>query len=239
MPSELSLEKISDFVFDWMFAVVRPIDNCKRLLSIIDEEERRRAISKLWLMSVVISIITYLPLSHRYGIEWNTAGFDVCFLLGFTTIMFTSGFAIQVGLRLRRIRSRLSDILAIYTAFVVCYEPLYIVASYPQSHRLFDGLNDSKHKGMYFLQSLELYFSQSLATEVNATDVLSTVCSWVLLLAFCTSTALIARTIAEKCGATKLNSFSAITFASAAVLAPLAVVQSLVIAYIVFSFMKG
>jgi hypothetical protein len=241
MADELSLEKIFGFLLDWTIAIVHPIDTCRRLLSMSDERERFQAILKLWLASVVISIVAYLPVSHKYGIDLNTVGFDACFLLGFTAILVASGFAIQIGLRLRHVSSRLSDVLAMYTAYFVCYEPLCIVASYPQSYHFFDALNTSKHEGIYFLQALKLYVGEPhpFATAVDAANIFSTVCSWVLLPVLCTSTALLVRTVAETCDTTKLNSFSAITFTSIAILLPLTVVQSFIITYVVFAFMKG
>jgi hypothetical protein len=241
MGSEFSWENILDFFLDWTMALVHPIDNCQRLLAITDEKARLRSIFKMWFASVVVSLVVYLPIYHRYGIGLSNIDFEACFILGFTVTLIAYGFAIQAGLRLHHIRSQFSDILAMYAAFFICYQPLYIVVSYPQSFHFFEALNNSKHNGTYFLQAVVLYVRQShrFATEVNAATVFSTVCSWVLFLAICTSTALLIRAVAEKCATTKEKSFSAITFTSIAILPPLVFLQSFLIAYIVFAFMKS
>jgi hypothetical protein len=241
MPSDLSLETFANLLPDWVMAVLHPIDTCRRLLSITDERERIVEILKLFGVSATVSIVIYLPLSHKYGIEVTTAGFDTCYLLGFVMVFIACGFALHLGLRLRRIRSRLSDILAIYTAFFVCYQPLYVVASYYQTYQLFEFLNDSKHKGMYFVQAIEAYFNlgRQVATDLNVGNAASNVFGWALVIVLCISTALLVTTVAETCATTKRKAFSAISLTSAAILIPLSFVQWFVISYIVFAFMKG
>jgi hypothetical protein len=116
-------------------------------------------------------------------------------------------------------------VIAIYTAYVMCYQPLLNLFSYFVSFRFFGVLASVKAQGLDLGQATHYFVAQANASARSPDFIYfgSRLSSWILLPLGCVSSALIAATVAERYSAPRKKSFSAVVFA-ATILFPLVVV---------------
>ena len=89
-----------------------------------------------------------LPLYHFYGIEWSNVGFEVSSCAYMTVALVSSGFPILIALRLYGITSTIADVTCIYVCYVMCYQPVIVIACYFRDMRVFAVLSSARqHAG--------------------------------------------------------------------------------------------
>ena len=235
-----SLDYFLGLFVDWLLAALHPIRNCQSLLSVEDEGERARKTFGLLGTSFAVTIILNLPLYQPYGIGLGSVGFHISSLTCLTFTMIACGLAIQLSLRIYGIKSTLSDTTSIYTACVLCYQPLVAVLSYPSYLRLFSVLSSAKRQGLDLGQTVNLFLAHSATADrsYGFIGISSSLCSCILLALTCICSTLMATVVADRSSASRLKSFSAFAFASMILLPPILVTQGFLGAYVAFNFIE-
>lgn len=236
-------EELSNFIERipaWWFAVLHPIDTCNNLLSIKNEMERCHKVVDMWLTAFFISLIIDLPLYHLHGIEFESFGFHLFIFLSLTFIMLASVFAFKIGLTLFSISSRFSDILAIYVACVLLYEPLFVIFQCFSEFRYLAVIDTIKRQHLHLRQAMNFFsvYAQSSARDVDFINVGSTLCSWLGLGLICVLSTLMAIVIAERYSASRIKSFSAVILTTTIFVVPLVALEIFLTTYATYVFMK-
>lgn len=226
-------------LLEWLFAALHPVKKCQSLLLIASEEERAGKSIRLLAASAFVALVVDLPLYYPFGISLKSIEFHLSTFLCLTFVLIACGFSFQAGLRLYGIRSKFSDIVAIYTAYVMCYQPILNLLSYFTTFRFMSLLSAAKVRGLSLDQTVNFLLEHS-SRVVKSDDLMtggSGLCSWLLLTALCVSSAFMAAEVAERYSVTKIKSFSAVSFSVMVLLPFIGVLQSLVLAYIEYTFM--
>jgi hypothetical protein len=217
------------------------MEKCASLLAIESEEDRIRETLKLWTSSFLVSLTVFLPLYVYYGIGLKSLEFHLPIFLFLTLGMIGCGFCFWFSLRIYGIHATFSDSIAIYTAYVMCYQPLLNLFSYCVSFRFFSVLASVKAQGLDLGQAAHYFSEQSIALAGNP-DLKyfgSRLSSWILLPLGCVSSALMASTVAARYSVPRKKSFSAVVFATI-ILVPLVVaIQSILIVFTEYVFISA
>src|ERR1039458_7604691 len=136
------------FLVRWFLAALNPMKKCDSLLAIESEAERIRETLKLWEDSFLVSLIVFLPLYVYYGIGLKSLEFHLPIFLFLTLGIIGCGFCFRFSFRIYGIRATFPDSMAIYAAYVMCYQPLLNLFSYFVSFRFFSVLASVKAQGM-------------------------------------------------------------------------------------------
>jgi hypothetical protein len=246
IPSMSSLKDLTDALNDfcglfveWFFAALHPIKKCQDLLSIEDERVRVGDAMKLWLTAFLVAVVIDIPLYHSHGIEWNSLGFHLVSFLCLTAAMVISGFAIQISLKMYGIKSISSDIIAMYVAYFMSYQPLIAVLSYFHDLRIFALLDSARLQGLDLAHLISFFQAQSKVYNESLTfiGISSSICLWLAFPLSCIGYALMATTISARYSVSRAKSFSAVAFAVGVLIIPIGVAQGFISSYIVYTFM--
>ena len=180
-----------------------------------------------------------LPLYHFYGIEWSNVGFEVSSFAYMTVALVASGFAILIALRLYGITSTIADVTCIYVCYVMCYQPVIVIACYFRDMRVFAVLSSARqHAGE--LPNMVRLLAAATTTAPDKVDFVVVASGIGLLLRLpvtSVGSTLMAIDIAERYSVKRIKSFSAVAFATIVLILPIAAAQTIVSAYTLFFFM--
>jgi hypothetical protein len=235
------LVSVGTLLVEWFLAALHPVKKCRSFLAIKSEPERIRRALRLWLDSFLVSLVVYLPLYVYYGIGLKSLEFHLPIFLFLTMGMIGSGFCLWLSLRIYSIRATFPDVIAIYVAYVMCYQPLLNLFSYLVYFRFFGILATVKAQGMDLGQAASFFVAQSVASS-NGPDFIyigSRLSSWIFLPFSCACSALIARTIAERYSAPRKRSFSAVVFATTVLVPIVIAVQWVPIVFTEYVFISA
>ncbi len=154
--------------------------------------------------------------------------------------LLVSGIALKVSLRMYGIRASWEDLSAIYTAYVLCYQPIVEVLTYDTDARFFNSLALAKGRGMSFHHALWLYLDQALNTpqRLDAAYVLHSVIAWMLLVALCISMSLIVNTIAAHYRVSRATVLGATAFTMSVLMIPIGILETYLNGYATYSFLS-
>ena len=234
-----ALEYFLQLFTEWLHAAVHPVANCRRLLSVTSERQRLHKALRLWGTSFTVALAIDLPLYHFYGIEWSNVGFEVSSFTYMTVALVASGFAILIALRLYGIESSIADVTCIYACYVMCYQPLIVIASYFRDMRVFAVLSSARQHTGELPNMVRLLAAATTSTpdKVDFVVVGSGIGLLLLLPVTSVSSTLMAIDIAERYSVKRIKSFSAVAFATIVLILPIAAAQAIVSAYTLFFFM--
>ncbi|MGA3345704.1 MAG: hypothetical protein ABSC76_12620 [Terracidiphilus sp.] len=235
-----ALIALRDLLQEWFTSALHPVNTSRDLLAVEDEGERLIKALKIWVTSFIISVGVFLPLYHQYGIGLSSLEFHLSVVLYLTLGMVACGFAIQFGLRIYGIRATLPDVVAVYVAYVMCYQPILNLLSYFGFIQLFSLLGSAKGQGLNWGQTTGFFVAQSaaFANKPDCFQICSKLCSWPLLAVSCVGSALMATSIAEKYSVPRIKCLSAFAFAMVILVPPIIFVQGILLAYTEFAFIS-
>jgi hypothetical protein len=191
--------------------------------------------------SFVVSLVVFLPLYYYYGIGLSSLEFHLPVFLYLTLGMIGCGFSFWFSLRIYGIRATFSDLMAIYTAYVMCYQPVLNLFSYFVCFRFFGILASAKAQGLNLDQAAHYFFAQSKAYGRSPDFIYfgSRLSSWILLPLGCISSALMAAAVAERYSVPRQKSFSAVAFATVILVPIVAALQWMLIAFTEYVFVSS
>jgi hypothetical protein len=226
---------------DWFLAALNPAKECNRILAFESDSERIREALKLWVASFVVSLFVFLPLYAYYGIGLKALEFHLPIFLFLTLGMIGCGLCLWLSFRIYGIPAAFSDSISVYTAYVMCYQPVLNLFCYFASFRFFGFLASVKAQGLDIPQAAHYLATQSFASTGSPDFIYfgSRISSWLLLPFFCASSALMASTIAARCSVPRRKSFSAVVFGTMVLFPLVAAIQSMLIVFTEYVFISA
>jgi hypothetical protein len=235
-----SLNSLLATVLEWLDTCLHPLRHCDELLSLSDEQQKISRSLRLWLVIFLITLILELPLLKTAGIEWSDAGFHLPYFLALTMVFAVDGAMMHLGMRVYGINSNIGDTLCAYTALIGVYGPLFTLASYPESVRLFTSLRSAKIQGLQFMPAIDLMLkSQAAASRVAGLQTLLVpflaLPAQVGILAAQTA---LAYKLSSRYAAPKSRILSSFAFSFSVLTVPLILSLGVFVSFIVYVFIK-
>jgi hypothetical protein len=236
-----ALDGFGTLLVEWFLAALNPVRKCHSLLAIKSEAERIRKTLNLWAVSFLVSLTVFLPLYVYYGIGLSSLEFHLPVFLFLTLGIIGCGFCLWLSLRIYGIHATFSDVMAIYTAYVMCYQPLLNLFSYFVYFRFFGVLAAVKAQGLDLSQAAHYFHVQSISLAKSPDFIYfgSRLSSWILLPLGCVSSALMAGTVAGRYSAPREKSFSAVVFATMILVPLVVVIQGMLVAFTEYVFISA
>lgn len=235
-----ALDRFLREFLEWFHAASHPSATCRRLLQINDPRERLRAALKLCLTSFIVSAVLYIPIYRLYGIEWGALGFQLCNFLYLIAGVVACGFAFWAGLRIWGVSSTLADMTSIYTAYLVCYQPVLAIFSFLQELQFVANVSAAKGQSLQIGQAARYFLNQAVSSggTLNLLNVSETILRWLPAPLLLASFALMARSISERYSVQKHRAISALGFATAIFVIPVVLTQTAAMVFTVYAFVS-
>jgi hypothetical protein len=157
-----TLQSLLDAIQMWLQCFARPVGTLNDILPGVTDGRDLSAAKKIWVASLLISLIISFPVLHLYGIEWDNFGYHLCNWM--TTIFGLVVVALithQVLLWLN-LKSEFFQTLVMYTVLVTTYLPVASLLSVPGTLSTFNAVQGFKQHPISIGQAFAQYFQNAM-----------------------------------------------------------------------------
>jgi hypothetical protein len=155
----------------WLRCAAKPVPTLNRVLLEVTGEEHLSAAEKIWVPSLLISLIVSFPVLKLYGIEWNNVGYHLCTLATTIAGLVVNAFVIHRLLLALKLKSEFVHTLVIYTVILTTYAPVSNLFSIPSALSLFSAVQDFKQHPIGVDEAVIAYFHNLRNTASIASNV--------------------------------------------------------------------
>jgi hypothetical protein len=210
-----ALQWLLDALEIWLQCVVRPVPMLNRVLLETTDEKRLSAAQKVWVPSLIISLIVSFPVLKVYGIEWDEVGYHVCIWMITIVNYVATAFIVHQFLLALKLKTEFVPTLVIYTIILGTYAPVFTLLTIPSTLALFAALQDFKQHPIaidkaviaYFQGGMKLASTDSIASNIS-------ICLSTIVQVFSTSMfALFAESMSQWYGNDRFKCYSTTTAA--------------------------
>lgn len=141
-----ALEWLLDAVRIWVRCIARPVATLNAVLPGASDEHHLSGAAKVWVPSLLISLVLSFPMLNLFGIEWNNLGFHLSNWLTTVLALVAVGFIAHRILTALKLKSEFVRTLVMYTTPVVAYSPIITLINLPGTIQLFDAVKAIKEQ---------------------------------------------------------------------------------------------
>jgi hypothetical protein len=128
------------------------------ILPEVTDEKHLSAAAKIWVPSLLLSLIISFPVLKSYGIEWNNVGYHLCNWMTTIIGLVASAFLTHQVLLWLKLKSEFVQTLVIYTVLVTTYAPVSGLLAVPSTLSAFAAVQDFKQHSIPIDQAVIQYF---------------------------------------------------------------------------------
>jgi hypothetical protein len=153
-----ALQWLLDATATWLQCVARPVATLNEILLEATDEKHLSAAAKVWVPSLLISLIVSFPVLKFYGIEWSNVGFHLCTWMTTIITLVATAFIVHHVLLKLKLKSEFVRTLVIYTVLVTTYAPVSGLLGIPSTLSIFAAMHDFKQHSIPIDEAVILYF---------------------------------------------------------------------------------
>lgn len=157
-----ALQWLLDAVEMWLQCATKPVATLNDILPEATDEKHLSAAAKVWVPSLLISLIISFPVLKLYGIEWSNIGYHLCTWMTTIIALVVTAFIIHQALLWLRLKSDFIPTLVIYTILVATYTPVTSLFLIPSTLLNFAAVSEFKHHPVAIDAAMVAYFQKVL-----------------------------------------------------------------------------
>jgi hypothetical protein len=141
---EETLQWLLDAIAIWLQCVAKPVATLNNILLEETDDKHLSTAAKVWVPSLLISLIISFPVLKLHGIEWNNVGFHLCTWTTTVISLVVTAFIVHQVLLGLKLKSEFVRTLMIYTVLVTTYAPVSSLLALPSTLNSFAAVQDFK-----------------------------------------------------------------------------------------------
>jgi hypothetical protein len=139
-----ALQWLFDAVRIWLQCVVKPMTMLNAILPEVTDENHLSEAAKVWVPSLLISLIISFPVLKFYDIEWNNVGYHLSAWMPMIIALVVYTFIVHQILLGLKLKSEFVRTLVIYTVLLATYFPAISLLDIPTTLSMFAAAQDFK-----------------------------------------------------------------------------------------------
>jgi hypothetical protein len=139
-----TLQWLFDAFRVWLRCVARPVATLNETLTEVTDENHLSAATKIWVASLLISLIISFPLLKLYGIEWDNFGYHLSSWVTTIIGLVVAAFIFHQILLALKLKSEFVRTLVMYSVPVAAFAPVFSLLTYPTTLTVFAAVQDFK-----------------------------------------------------------------------------------------------
>jgi hypothetical protein len=156
-----TLQWLLDAVEMWLQCATKPVATLNDILPEVTDEKHLSAAAKVWIPSLLISLIISFPVLKIYGIEWSNVGYHLCTWITTIIALVATAFIFHQVLLLLHLKSDFIRTLVIYTVLVATYAPVTSLLLVPSTVFNFAAVSDFKQHPVAINAAMVAYFQKA------------------------------------------------------------------------------
>jgi hypothetical protein len=161
-----ALEWLLNAIQLWLQCLARPVATLNDILLEGTDEKHLSAAAKVWVPSLLISLIISFPVLKAYGIEWNNVGYHLSTWTTTIIGLVATAFIVHQMLLWLKLKSEFVRTLVIYTVLVATYAPVSSLLTIPATLYNFAAVQDFKQHSTAIDQAAIEYFRKGMNPTV-------------------------------------------------------------------------
>lgn len=153
-----ALEQLVDASRAWLKCVVGPIGVLNDMLPRANDERHISEATKIWIPSILVSLIVSLPVLNSYGIKWDNLGYHLFNWLVTILNLLMASFLIHWFLICFKLKSEFVRTFVIVTTPGMAYSPIMSLAVTPALFRMLDALQAAKNAKQPFTMAFQYHY---------------------------------------------------------------------------------
>jgi hypothetical protein len=139
-----ALQWLLDSTAMWLQCAARPVATLNNILLEENVDNYLLKTTKVWIPSLLISLIISFPVLKLYGIEWNNVGFHLCTWTTTITALVITAFIFHQILLWLKLKSAFVCTFMIYSVLVTTYAPVSSLLAIPSTLQVFAAIQEFK-----------------------------------------------------------------------------------------------
>lgn len=202
-----ALQWLLDVIGMWLQSVVRPVTTLNRILLESTDDKQLSAAKKVWVSSLLISLIISFPLLNIYGIEWNNVGYHLCNWMIIILSLVANAFIFHNVLLLLKLKSDFARTLVIYTVIVTTFAPVLNLLVIPITWYNFAAIQNFKQHPIAIHDAIIAYFRNMSTSSLSSVGSVGSVVAGIFSIGI---VALFAESICQSYGNDRFRCYSAL-----------------------------
>jgi hypothetical protein len=205
-----TLQWLLDAIAIWLQCIAKPVATLNNILVEETDAKHLSTAAKVWVPSLLISLIISFPVLKLYGIEWNNVGFHLCTWTTTVISLVVTAFIVHHVLLGLKLKSEFMRTLIIYTVIVTTYAPVSNFLALPSTLRSFAAVQNFKQHPIALDAAAIAFFQSAAHPTSNFEGTIDNVFGALILIFSVGIVALFAESLSQWYGNNRFKCYSAI-----------------------------